>query len=85
MEVAFQCTLDEVKRALDIERQEKEQSLRSQVKEEIYTYGVGFRRSTLFLIRERYPEIDLSGIDFLSLRGQRFQIKMMGRRKIMNR
>ena len=48
---------------------EKEQSLRSQVKEEIYTYGVGFRRSTLFLIRERHPKIDLSGIDFFSLKG----------------
>ena len=69
MEAMFQCTLDEVKRASDIERLEKEQSLRAQVKEEIYTYGVGFRRSALFLIRERHPEIDLSGIDFLSLRG----------------
>ena len=39
------------------------------MKKEIYTYGVGFRRSALFLIRERHPEIDLSGIDFLSLRG----------------
>ena len=69
IEDAFQQTLDEVKRSVDIKRMEKEQALRSKVKEEIYTYGLGFRRSTLFLIRERHLEIDLYGIDFLTLRG----------------
>ena len=69
MEAVFHRRLDEVKRVSEVECLEKEQSLRAQIKEEIYTYGVGFRRSALFLIRERHPEIDLSGIDFLSLRG----------------
>ena len=79
MEVVFQRTLDEVKRASDIERLKKEQSLRAQVKEEIYTYRVGFKRSTLFLIRERHPEIDLSGIDFLSLRSAEISDKDDGK------
>ena len=59
--------------ACEAEREKMEavfqRTLRAQVKNEIYTYGVGFRRLALFLIRERHPEIDLSGIDFLFLRG----------------
>ena len=57
----------------------------AQVKKETYTYGVGFRRSALFLIKERHPEIDLSGIDFLSLRRAEILDKDDGERKIMNR
>ena len=69
MEVVFQRTLNVIKMASDIERLEKEQTLRSRIKEEIYTYGVGYKRLTLFLIRERHPRIDLSGIDFFFKKG----------------
>ena len=69
METDFQRRLDEAKRIAGEEQHQKEQSLRAKIKEDIYAYGVGFRRSAMFLIREKHPGIDLSGIDFCSLRG----------------
>ena len=42
---------------------------------------MGFRRSALFFIRERHPEIDLSGIDFLSLRRAEISNKDYGEEK----
>ena len=38
------------------------------MKEEIYSYGVSFKRSTIFLIKEMRLELNVFGIDFPSLR-----------------
>ena len=42
---------------------------RADAAQEILEYGMGFRRSALFMIREKYPDLDLSDVDLTEIRG----------------
>ena len=71
---------EKVKKALEDERADqrvKEKTIREEAKQEairdIVKYGMTFRRSTLFLIRKKYPDLDFSDINFLNMMGHDIQ------------
>ena len=71
---------DEAKKALENERADhkvKEETIWEEAKQEaigdIVKYGMTFKRSTLFLIREKYPDLDFSDINFLDMKGHDIQ------------
>ena len=71
---------DEAKKAFEDERIDqkvREETIREEAKQEaigdIVKYGMTFRRSALFLIREKYPNLDFFDINFLDMRGHDIQ------------
>ena len=71
---------DEAKKAFEDERADQrviEETIKEEAKQEvirdIVKYGMTFKRSTLFLIREMYPDFDFSNINFLDMRGHDIQ------------
>ena len=48
---------------------EQVKALREKSIQQVVSFGIYFRPSTLYLIRQKYPEIDLSSIDFKSIEG----------------
>ena len=67
---------DEAIKAFEEERvgqRVREATIREEAKQEaigdILKFGITFRRSTLFMIREKYPDLDFSNINFIDMRG----------------
>ena len=42
---------------------------RADATQEIFKYGMSFKRSTLFMIREKYPDLELSDVNLTEMRG----------------
>ena len=50
-------------------RKEAYDTAREAATSEILKYGMSFRRSTIFMIKRKYPELDLSNIDLTFMHG----------------
>ena len=63
---------DDAIKALKIEKADqkvKELAIREEAVRKIVQYGMTFRRSVLFMVKEKYPDLDFSDINFLDMRG----------------
>ena len=47
----------------------KEAAVREEAGLQIIKYGLTFRRSAIFMIKQKYPDLDFSDIDFLDMKG----------------
>ena len=68
--------LKEATRAFEKEKADRKaakEMIRNGAKEEvvgdILKYGMGYRCSTLFMIRKKYPDLDLSDVDLTQMEG----------------
>ena len=63
---------DDAITALEAEKADqkvKEESIREEAVRKIVDYGMLFRRSALFMVKEKYPDLDFSDISFSNMRG----------------
>ena len=63
---------DDAIRAFEVEKavQEiREKAIREEAALEIMKYGLTFRRSALFMVKEKYPDLDFFDINFSDMRG----------------
>ena len=63
---------DSAVRALEEERvifELREKAVREEAGLQIIKYGMTFRRSTLFMVKEKYPDLDFSDIKFSDMKG----------------
>ena len=63
---------DDAIKALETERvvqEVREKAIREEAAIKIVKYGMTFRRSALFMIKEKYPDLDFSDINFLDMKG----------------
>ena len=64
--------LDEVIKALEAEKADqkvREESSREEAVRKIMDYGISFRHKTLFMVKEKYPNLDFFDISFSNMRG----------------
>ena len=47
----------------------KEAAVREEAGLQIIKYGMSFRRSTIFMIKQKYPDLDFSDINFFDMKG----------------
>ena len=47
----------------------REKAVREEAGLQIIKYGMTFRRSTLFMVKEKYPDLDFSDINFSDMKG----------------
>ena len=47
----------------------KEAAVREEAGLQIIKYGLTFRRSAIFMIKQKYPDLDFSDIDFSDMKG----------------
>ena len=47
----------------------KEAAVREEAGLQIIKYGLTFRRSTIFMIKQKYPDLDFSDINFSDMKG----------------
>ena len=63
---------DDAIKALETERvvqEVREKAIREEAAIEIVKYGMTFRRSALFMVKEKYPDLDFSDINFSDMKG----------------
>ena len=63
---------DEAIKALEVEKADqkvREEVIREEAVRKIVQYDMTFRRSVLFMVKEKYPDLDFSDINFLDMRG----------------
>ena len=63
---------DNAVRALEEERvllAVKEKAIREEAGLQIIKYGMTFRRSTIFMVKEKYPDLNFSDINFSDMKG----------------
>ena len=63
---------DEAIKALEAEKVDqkvREESIREDAVRKIVDYGMLFRHSALFMVKEKYPDLDFSDIVFSGMRG----------------
>ena len=47
----------------------KEKAIREEAGLQIIKYGMTFRRSSLLMVKEKYPDLDFSDINFSDMKG----------------
>ena len=63
---------DEAIKALEVEKVDqkvREEVIREEAVRKIVQYGMTYRRSVLFMVKEKYLDLDFSDINFLDMRG----------------
>ena len=63
---------DDTIKALEVEKADqkvREKSIREEAVRKIVDYGMFFRHLTLFMVKEKYPDLDFSDINFSDMRG----------------
>ena len=63
---------DEAIKAFEVKKADqkvREEVIREEAVKKIVQYGMTFRQSVLFMVKEKYPDLDFSDINFLDMRG----------------
>ena len=65
---------DDAIKALEVEKADqkvREKSIREEAVKKIINYGMTFRRSALFMVKEKYPDLDFFDINFSDMKGHK--------------